>query len=76
MPTLAEQLAQITPNKKHRGRSCASCEWLESLSHDDQLAFDEAIQSGVWFIVDLYRLAAANGLVVSEDAFRRHVQKH
>jgi hypothetical protein len=76
VPTLAEQLSQAKPDKTHRSRPCLTCEWLKTLSPDDRQALDDAILSGAWFVVDLYRLCQANGLTVSKDGFRRHVQNH
>lgn len=77
MQSLAEALANATPSKSKRGGNpCMTCAWMNSLNPDDRQAFEKAVLSGAWLVVDLYRLATDFGLVVGESGFNRHVKNH
>lgn len=71
--SLSKRLEQVTPN---RGPTdCITCAWLEQQPVGDQEAFWGWVDQGQ-SPKQLWNECAAEGLVVSETAFSRHIRNH
>ena len=74
--SIAKRLAAVIAVRSNTG--CATCEWLTTLSSEDQQAINQWVADGM-SVSQLHEILTSepdNPLPVSDSAFRNHLRRH